>query len=242
MHRKEYEAKPTECSKCTPAGNPQRPRSRPQSGKQRSQEELRDKGYVWTKTTQGNLALYHVGPGSQRSRQKWLDTDAQGRDDMNLGAKDMREMSVALMKSMMTQTKVNTKHVRLAQSQLEYDQVTPVVRTLPLHQKLVLFSICLNEENGLRNISTGEIYRTYSEACSKIGIEPLTTRRVSSLLNELDTIGLIMARNVSKGRGGRSKQVNSAIPKAIDAIALMSENEPLVSEAALGKYNLQGQL
>ena len=76
----------------------------------------------------------------------------------------------------------------------------------------------------------------------KIGIEPLTTRRVSSLLNELDTIGLIMARNVSKGRGGRSKQVNSAIPKAIDAIALMSENEPLVNEAALGKYNLQGQL
>ena len=140
------------------------------------------------------------------------------------------------------QTKVNTKHVRLAQSQLEYDQVTPVLRTLPLHQKLVLFSICLNEENGLRNISTGEIYRTYAEACTKIGIEPLTTRRVSSLLNELDTIGLIMARNVSKGRGGRSKQVNSAIPKAIDAISLMSENEPLVNEAALGKYNLQGHL
>ena len=140
------------------------------------------------------------------------------------------------------QSKVNTKHVRLAQSQLEYDQVTPVLRTLPLHQKLVLFSICLNEENGLRNISTGEIYRTYAEACSKIGIEPLTTRRVSSLLNELDTIGLIMARNVSKGRGGRSKQVNSAVPKAIDAISLMSENEPLVNEAALGKYNLQGLL
>ena len=140
------------------------------------------------------------------------------------------------------QSKVNTKHVRLAQSQLEYDQVTPVLRTLPLHQKLVLFSICLNEENGLRNISTGEIYRTYAEACSKIGIEPLTTRRVSSLLNELDTIGLIMARNVSKGRGGRSKQVNSAIPKAIDAISLMSENEPLVNEAAIGKYNLQGLL
>jgi cell division control protein 6 len=137
---------------------------------------------------------------------------------------------------------VDTKHVRLAQSQLEYDQVTPVIKTLPLHQKLVLFSICLNEENGLRNISTGEVYRTYAEACSKIGTEPLTTRRVSSLLNELDTMGLIMARNVSKGRGGRSKQVNSAIPKAIDAIGLMSESESLVNEAAMSKYNLQGHL
>ena len=141
-----------------------------------------------------------------------------------------------------SQNKVDTKHVKLAQSQLEYDQVTPVIKTLPLHQKLVLFSICLNEENGLRNISTGEVYRTYSEACSKIGTEPLTTRRVSSLLNELDTMGLIMARNVSKGRGGRSKQVNSAIPKAIDAIVLMSESETLVNEAAMGKYNLQGHL
>ena len=141
-----------------------------------------------------------------------------------------------------SQNSVDTKHVRLAQSQLEYDQVTPVIKTLPLHQKLVLFSICLNEENGLRNISTGEVFRTYAEACSKIGTEPLTTRRVSSLLNELDTMGLIMARNVSKGRGGRSKQVNSAIPKAIDAIVLMSENETLVNEAAMGKYNLQGHL
>jgi len=141
-----------------------------------------------------------------------------------------------------SQGNVDTKHVRLAQSQLEYDQVTPVIKTLPLHQKLVLFSICLNEENGLRNISTGEVYRTYSEACSKIGTEPLTTRRVSSLLNELDTMGLIMARNVSKGRGGRSKQVNSAIPKAIDAITLMSESEPMVNEASMAKYNLQGHL
>jgi len=140
------------------------------------------------------------------------------------------------------QARVDPKHVRLAQSQLEYDQVTPVLKSLPLHQKVVLFSIILNEENGLRNISTGEVYRTYADACMKIGVEPLTPRRISSLLNELDTLGLIMARNVSKGRGGRSKQVNSAIPKAIDAIGTMGESEPLIGEASLGRYTLQGQL
>ena len=140
------------------------------------------------------------------------------------------------------QARVDPKHVRLAQSQLEYDQVTPVLKSLPLHQKVVLFAIILNEENGLRNISTGEVYRTYADACMKIGVEPLTPRRISSLLNELDTLGLIMARNVSKGRGGRSKQVNSAIPKAIDAIGTMSGSEPLIGEAARGRYTLQGQL
>ena len=140
------------------------------------------------------------------------------------------------------QNKVDPKHVRLAQSQLEHDQVTPVLRTLPLHQKLVLFCIIINEENGLRNISTGEIFRTYSEACMKINIEALTPRRISTLLNELDTLGLIMARNVSKGRGGRSKQVNSAIPKGIDSIKTLSKNEPLIEEASQGKYMLQGRL
>ena len=140
------------------------------------------------------------------------------------------------------QGRVDPKHVRLAQSQLEYDQVTPVLKSLPLHQKVVLFAIILNEENGLRNISTGEVYRTYADACMKIGVEPLTPRRISSLLNELDTLGLIMARNVRKGRGGRSKQVTSAIPKAIDAIGTMSGSEPLIGEAALGRYALQGQL
>jgi cell division control protein 6 len=141
-----------------------------------------------------------------------------------------------------SQTKVDPKHVRLAQSQLEHDQVTPVLRTLPLHQKLVLFCIIINEENGTRNISTGEIVRTYSQACMKISIEPLTPRRISTLINELDTLGLIMARNVSKGRGGRSKQVNSAIPKTIDSIKILSLNDPQIEDAAQGKYMLQSRL
>jgi hypothetical protein len=55
-------------------------------------------------------------------------------------------------------------------------------------------------------------------------------------------MGLIMARNVSKGRGGRSKQINSSIPKAIDAISLMGDNEPLIGDASTGKYNLQKRL
>ena len=141
-----------------------------------------------------------------------------------------------------SQTKVDPRHVRLAQSQLEHDQVTPVLQTLPLHQKLVLFAIRINEDNGLRNISTGEVFRTYSDACLNVNVEPLTPRRISTLLNELDTLGMIMARNVSKGRGGRSKQVNSAIPKTIDAVTTMSDADPLIAEAARCRYRLQSHL
>ena len=137
---------------------------------------------------------------------------------------------------------VDKGHVRLAQSQLEHDQLTPVLRTLPLQQKILLFSICMNEDNGLKNISTGEIFRTYSEVCLRIMIEPLTPRRISSLLNELDSLGIIIARNVSKGRGGRSKQINSAIPGSLDVMAELRDSEPLIVEASKGKYRLQRPL
>ena len=137
---------------------------------------------------------------------------------------------------------VDRGHVRLAQSQLEHDQLTPVLRTLPLQQKILLFSICINEENGLKNISTGEIYRTYTEVCMRIMIEPLTPRRISSLLNELDSLGIIIARNVSKGRGGRSKQINSALPESLDVMAEMRDSEPMIEEASKSKYRLQRPL
>ena len=137
---------------------------------------------------------------------------------------------------------VDRGHVRLAQNQLEHDQLTPVLRTLPLQQKILLFSICINEENGLKNISTGEIYRTYAEVCMRIMIEPLTPRRISSLLNELDSLGIIIARNVSKGRGGRSKQINSALPESLDVMTEKKDSEPMIEEASKSKYRLQRPL
>ena len=53
---------------------------------------------------------------------------------------------------------------------------------------------------------------------------------------------MIMARNVRKGRGGRSKQVNSAVPKTVDAITTMSDADPLIAEAARCRYRLQSHL
>ena len=43
---------------------------------------------------------------------------------------------------------VEQNHVRIAQAQIESDQVTPVIRTLPTQQKLVLASVLINENNG----------------------------------------------------------------------------------------------
>ena len=80
----------------------------------------------------------------------------------------------------------------------------------------------------LKNIQTGEVYSIYSQACRFIGQNALTQRRVSGLISNLDMLGLITARTISKGRYGRSKEINSCIPQNIDPRQIMINSEPKI--------------
>ena len=113
-------------------------------------------------------------------------------------------------------------HVRIAQAQIESDQVTPVIRTLPTQQKLVLASVLINENHGLRNMQTGEVYHIYKQACGNIGQQFLTSRRISGIISNLDMLGLITAKTISRGRYGRSKEINSCIPTNINPSDVMA--------------------
>ncbi len=61
-------------------------------------------------------------------------------------------------------------------------------------------------------MTTGEVYATYKELCRKTGAPVLTQRRVTDFVSELDMLGLVHARVKSYGRGGRTKEVQSAVP------------------------------
>ena len=137
---------------------------------------------------------------------------------------------------------VGISHVRQAQNQLEFDQITPTIQNLPLQQKLVLFSIIVNEKNGLSNISTGEVYGTYEMACENAGEKPLTSRRVSSLIRGLDMAGIITAKKTSRGRHGMSKRINSCLPPAFSALEVMCSAEPIMNEVIGARYRLQNRL
>ena len=138
--------------------------------------------------------------------------------------------------------RVGISHVRQAQNQLEFDQITPTIQNLPLQQKLVLFSVIVNENNGLTNISTGEVYGTYEMACENAGEKPLTSRRVSSLIRGLDMAGIITAKTTSRGRHGMSKRINSCLPPAFDALEVMWSAEPVMNEVVSARYRLQNRL
>ena len=75
--------------------------------------------------------------------------------------------------------------------------------------------IDLSEKQKGEPIFTGDVYNIYHELCSKAKIEILTQRRVSDIIAELDMLGLINARVISKGRHGRMREIKLAIPKNI---------------------------
>jgi cell division control protein 6 len=137
---------------------------------------------------------------------------------------------------------VEQHHVRSAQHQIESDQMTPIISKLPSQQKLVLSSIIINEKNGLRNIQTGEVYAIYTQACRYVGQNALTQRRVSGLISSLDMLGLITARTISRGRYGRTKEINSCIPQNIDPMLIMIESEPNIEDVFSSNYKHQSRL
>lgn len=104
-------------------------------------------------------------------------------------------------------TKVTTNHVTKAFHKVERDKMEEAIRTLPEQSKLVLLGALLLQEREARKIGTGDVYDIYSALCRQNGLEVLTRRRVSGLISELDMMGVLNARVISKGRYGRTKEI-----------------------------------
>ncbi len=110
-------------------------------------------------------------------------------------------------------SKVMIKYIDEAEEKLERDRVLDTINTQPKQIQLTLFSIlevCSKNVNSA--IFTGEVFEIYRDACSKAGVKPLTQRRVSDIIAELDMLGIITAKVVSNGRYGRTRQISMAVP------------------------------
>ncbi|TRO51324.1 ORC1-type DNA replication protein [Candidatus Bathyarchaeota archaeon] len=110
---------------------------------------------------------------------------------------------------------VSEEHVRQAEKRVEHDRIIEVLENLPLHSKLVLFSVYLLGKTKISYTITGDIYGIYCELCNQSSLSPLTQRRVSGLISELDMIGLLNARVVSMGRHGRTKKIRLGIGRSL---------------------------
>lgn len=102
---------------------------------------------------------------------------------------------------------VTEDHIREAQRRIDRDRVVEVLASLPIQSKIIIYAIYqAQREKGL-GITTGELYESYRRLCRERGLEILTYRRVSGLLNELDMLGVISAPLANLGRYGRVKRI-----------------------------------
>jgi len=121
--------------------------------------------------------------------------------------------------------RVTKRHVMAARVEIERDRVSEVIRTLPLHGKIVLASIAMVTRGGRFSATTGEVYDKYRTITGLLGIEEVTFRRVSGIIAELDMLGIIRARTISRGRHGKTRIIElAADPEAIAGVLLEDPN------------------
>jgi cell division control protein 6 len=104
-------------------------------------------------------------------------------------------------------TRVTEEHVKLAQAKIETDSMIECISTLPAQSKLILFSMLALEKLGHNTFTSGEVSRIYQDIAPSIDLDVLTHRRITDLISELNMLGVIDTRVVSRGRYGRTKEM-----------------------------------
>lgn len=156
-------------------------------------------------------------------------------------ALDLLRMSAELAERAKS-PRITKKHVRLAQNKIEIDRIIEVVRTLPTQSKLILLAILLQEQHNKKiessgAITTGEVYEIYKALGKKTRTDKLTQRRVADLISELDMLGIITARVISKGRYGRTRDIKIS-SSTEDIMKILHEDEVFKE---LSNYKIHGQ-
>lgn len=125
--------------------------------------------------------------------------------------------------------RVTSTFVDAAEDKLDLDRTTEVVQSQPKQSLAVLSGILKLTDKGEKDIQTGDIFLEYEKIAAKCGLKPLTQRRVSDLIAELDMLGIINAKVISKGRYGRTREIRILLAKpAVEKIRKVLEQNYLL--------------
>jgi len=113
-------------------------------------------------------------------------------------------------------TKICMNHIDSADKKIEHDRIFNVLAAQPTQFQATLYSALVISQKRKGPIFTGEIYELYRDLCQKTNLTPLTQRRVSDIIAEMDMLGLINAKVISKGRYGRTREITVSIPPSMN--------------------------
>lgn len=91
---------------------------------------------------------------------------------------------------------VTESDVMVAKDEVEIEFIRRSIERLSESQKILLYSIFTAEYN-----SPTEVYKHYNKIAKDLGVTPLTQRRLSDLLKELELLGLVEIERKGRGRG-----------------------------------------
>jgi archaeal cell division control protein 6 len=103
-------------------------------------------------------------------------------------------------------------HLDEAEEKIEKERIIEIIKTQPKQSQATLYSMLLLMKKADDQIYTGDVYDLYKDLCTKTDLRPLTQRRISDIIAELDMLGIITTHVVSKGRYGRTKEMTLGIP------------------------------
>lgn len=109
---------------------------------------------------------------------------------------------------------IQITHLDDAEKRVESDKVISAAMGQPKQFQTALYAILLLAPQR-KSFFTGEIYEVYKHICARIKSSVLTQRRISDILAELDMLGMINAKIISKGRYGRTREVSLSIDQNI---------------------------
>ncbi len=106
--------------------------------------------------------------------------------------------------------KISLGHLDEAERKIESDKIIHGATNQPKQFQSVLYSILLLGQQK-KNLFTGEVYEVYKNISRRCKLAVLTQRRISDMLAEMDMLGIINAKIISKGRYGRTREISLSL-------------------------------
>ena len=110
--------------------------------------------------------------------------------------------------------KITIECIKRAINILEVNIYEEIIKKLPLHYKLILYSLLILKERGSEPVTTGKLYNIYKKVCESLNIETLSQKRVSEIISELEHMGILSSKILNRGKYGRTREIWLNIPDA----------------------------
>lgn len=131
---------------------------------------------------------------------------------------------------------VTEEHVKKAYASIDKERINEVIKSLPLHSKLILtalYLITLKSPNS--RIKSSVLYDKYVLITKQFGDNPLSSRRFYGLLTELSMLGIVDKKITNFGRrGGRYSTVKLGI--TLNMLENALSEDPLINDLLLTEF------